>query len=62
MVDASSGCPEVDFDVALQLISEYEQHVKDMDVHEARVKCFLLSKRWSPKTPNLIIHVGSSPN
>ena len=41
-VDASSGCPEIDFDVALQLISEYEDYVKDRDVHEARVRCVLM--------------------
>ena len=40
-VDASSGCPEIDFDVALELISEYEELVKDRDVHEARVRCIL---------------------
>ncbi|CAE7879884.1 GIP, partial [Symbiodinium necroappetens] len=41
-VDASSGCPEIEFEVALQLISEYEEHVKDKEVHEARVRCLLL--------------------
>ena len=40
-VDATSGCPEIDHDVALQLISEYEQHVRTKDMHEARVRCVL---------------------
>ena len=40
-VDATSGCPEIDREVALQLISEYEQHVRTKDMHEARVRCVL---------------------
>ncbi|CAE7542344.1 unnamed protein product [Symbiodinium sp. CCMP2456] len=40
-VDATSGCPEIDHDTALSLISEYEGYIKEKDVHEARVRCIL---------------------
>ena len=42
LVDATSGCPEIEFETALQLIAEYEEHVKSRDVHEARVRCLLM--------------------
>ena len=41
-VDATSGCPEIEFETALQLIAEHEEHVKSRDVHEARVRCLLV--------------------
>eukprot|EP00439_Symbiodinium_sp_Y106_P018206 s4987_g2.t1 len=44
-VDASSGCPEIGQEIALQLIAEYEEHVKSKDVHEARVRCLLKDLR-----------------
>ena len=42
LVDATSGCPEIEYETALQLISEYEEHVKNRDTHEARARCLLL--------------------
>eukprot|EP00439_Symbiodinium_sp_Y106_P058158 s4927_g8.t1 len=44
-VDATSGCPEIGQQIALQLIAEYEEHVKSKDVHEARVRCLLKDLR-----------------
>ena len=46
-IDATSGCPEVDYDVALRLISEYEALVKEREVHEARVSCLLSDLKQS---------------
>ena len=40
-VDTGTGCPEVDENVALDLIGQYEMYVGHQDIKSARIRCII---------------------
>ncbi|CAE7730336.1 GIP, partial [Symbiodinium necroappetens] len=60
-VDTSTGCPEVDEDVALELISQYELYVGRHDNRVARLRCIVedLRSKGTQELVGLMSHGDS---